>query len=125
MRNGSRVAGGVPRNVYRADDDRWLVVSATTDAQAGRVLGLLGRDTDEDRERFGSSAARIAHADELDTLVEEWIAARSRGEALEAFAEQRNVSPKFREASSQHEIFRETCFAGEMFRRKRFATALT
>ncbi|MFP8876240.1 MAG: CoA transferase [Myxococcota bacterium] len=89
MRNGSRVAGGVPRNVYRAGDDRWLVVSATTDAQAGRVLGLLGRDSAEDRERFGASAARLAHADELDTLVEEWIAARSRHEALEAFAEQR------------------------------------
>lgn len=89
MRSGSRLAGGAPRNVYRAGDARWLVVSATTDAQAGRVLGLLGRDDAAHRERFGKSQARIAHADELDALVAEWIAERSREEVLAAFEAQR------------------------------------
>ena len=39
-----RVAGGVPRNTYRARDGQWLVVSATTDPQVARVLATLGVD---------------------------------------------------------------------------------
>jgi crotonobetainyl-CoA:carnitine CoA-transferase CaiB-like acyl-CoA transferase len=83
-RTGSRVPGGVPRNVYRTRDGHWLVVSGTTDAQVARLLPLIGRDTREDRSRFGRSAARLAAADELDGLVADWIAARDRNDVLEA-----------------------------------------
>src|SRR5205807_7094900 len=58
-RTGSRVPGGVPRNVYRTADSEWIVVSGTTDAQAARVLKLIGHDTPEARARFGTSAARL------------------------------------------------------------------
>ncbi len=83
-RTGSRVPGGVPRNVYRTRDGHWVVVSGTTDAQVARLLPLIGRDTPNDRARFGRSAARLAAADELDGLVAEWIAARDRNDVLEA-----------------------------------------
>ncbi len=84
-RTGSRVPGGVPRNVYRTRDGHWVVVSGTTDAQVARLLPLIGRDTPEDRARFGRSAARLAAADELDALVADWIAARDRSDVIEAF----------------------------------------
>jgi crotonobetainyl-CoA:carnitine CoA-transferase CaiB-like acyl-CoA transferase len=83
-RTGSRVPGGVPRNVYRTRDGDWVVVSGTTDPQVARLLPLIGRDTPEDRARFGRSATRLAAADELDGLVAEWIAARDRDDVLEA-----------------------------------------
>lgn len=83
-RTGSRVPGGVPRNVYRTRDGDWVVVSGTTDPQVARLLPLIGRDTPEDRARFGRSAARLAAADELDGVVAEWIAARDRNDVLEA-----------------------------------------
>ncbi len=83
-RRGSRVAGGVPRNTYRARDGRWIALSATTDAQVARVLRLLGRDTRDARERFGTSPGRLAHADELDALVADWVAGRDADAALEA-----------------------------------------
>jgi len=86
-RMGSRVAGGVPRNVYRAADGDYLALSGTTDAQVARILALIGRDTEADRARFGSSDARLAVADDLDGLVADWIAARPREDALEAFHE--------------------------------------
>ena len=84
-RSGSRVSGGVPRNVYRTGDGHWVVVSGTTDAQVGRLLPLIGRDSPDDRARFGLSAARLAAADELDGLVAEWIRARDRDDVIEAF----------------------------------------
>jgi crotonobetainyl-CoA:carnitine CoA-transferase CaiB-like acyl-CoA transferase len=84
-RTGSRVPGGVPRNVYRAGDGRFLVLSGTTDAQVARVLATIGRDTPDDHRRYGASADRLARADELDDLVAGWIADRPRDEAVAAF----------------------------------------
>lgn len=85
IRSGSRVPGGVPRNVYRSADDRFVAVSGTTDAQVARVLALLGSDDVESRDRFGTAAARRASGDELDALVAGWIAARPRAEVVAAF----------------------------------------
>jgi crotonobetainyl-CoA:carnitine CoA-transferase CaiB-like acyl-CoA transferase len=82
-RTGSRVPNGVPRNVYRTADGAWLVVSGTTDNQVGRLLPLLGLDTPAGRERFGRAAQRTQHADELDGLVADWIAARERDDVIE------------------------------------------
>ena len=82
MRTGSRVPGGVPRNVYRTADSRWVAVSGTTDTQVARMLQVLGRDTAEMREQFGTSAARLAAADELDGLVAAWVAAHDRDHVL-------------------------------------------
>jgi crotonobetainyl-CoA:carnitine CoA-transferase CaiB-like acyl-CoA transferase len=84
-RNGSRIEGGVPRNLYRCRDGRWVAVSGTTDAQVARLLGLIGRDGAEDRARFGRSEARLREADELDALVAKWIEGRDRDDVLSAF----------------------------------------
>jgi crotonobetainyl-CoA:carnitine CoA-transferase CaiB-like acyl-CoA transferase len=81
-RTGSRVEGGVPRNVYRGGDGQWMVLSGTTDAQVARILEVIGHDGPEDRARFGRSADRLAAADELDALVAAWIGGRPRTEAL-------------------------------------------
>ncbi len=89
MRAGSRVAGGVPRNVYECADARYVVVSGTTDAQVGRLLGLMGTDDAWSLARFGRSEQRLAHADELDTLVAGWIAARDRDDVLATLGEAR------------------------------------
>jgi crotonobetainyl-CoA:carnitine CoA-transferase CaiB-like acyl-CoA transferase len=74
-RTGSRVPNGVPRNVFRTRDGRWLVVSGTTDRQVARILELIGQDTDEGRARFAKSADRLRNADALDALVAQWVAA--------------------------------------------------
>jgi crotonobetainyl-CoA:carnitine CoA-transferase CaiB-like acyl-CoA transferase len=68
--------------VYATADDRWIAVSGTTDAQVARLLPLLGRDTDADRARFGTSSARLAVADELDRLVASWVATQASDDAL-------------------------------------------
>lgn len=83
QRTGSRVPNGVPRNVYRTRDGAWLVVSGTTDPQVARLLPLLGLDTPEGRDRFGTVASRVRHGDELDRLVAQWIASLDRAEVVE------------------------------------------
>jgi crotonobetainyl-CoA:carnitine CoA-transferase CaiB-like acyl-CoA transferase len=86
-RHGSRLPDGAPRNVYRAGDGQFLVLSAPTNEQVQRLLPVLGLPADD--ERFAASERRIANADELDRLVGEWIAARPAAESLAAFGEAR------------------------------------
>jgi formyl-CoA transferase len=89
VRSGSRITGGVPRNVYQAADGSWLAVSGTTDDQVGRLLPLLGRNRPEDLARFGRSAERLLVADELDALVAGWIASRDGPGVLAALLDAR------------------------------------
>ena len=81
-RFGSRIPTGVPRNLYRCADGRWIVVSGTTDRQVERMLGLIGHDTAADRAKFARSADRLRNADELDGLVASWVARTPAAEAI-------------------------------------------
>jgi len=93
-RSGSRVPGGVPRNVYRTRDGEWVVISGTTDRQVGRILGVMGIDTPEARERYGRSKARLAVADELDARVAAWAGEHDREHVVrELLAAQIPVAP--------------------------------
>ncbi len=83
-RTGSRVRGGVPRNVYETRDGRYVAVSGTTDAQVGRLLPLIGQDTDAARQRYGTSAARLMVADELDAVVADWVRTQDRDDVISA-----------------------------------------
>jgi crotonobetainyl-CoA:carnitine CoA-transferase CaiB-like acyl-CoA transferase len=84
QRTGSRVPGGVPRNVYRAADAAWIAVSGTTDAQVARLLPLIGAGGPEEVARFGRSEDRLRNGDELDARVAAWVAARPAEEAVRA-----------------------------------------
>ncbi len=88
-RSGSRVHGGAPRNVYRTRDEHWVAVSGTTDGQSSRVFALIGHDSPAELERYKTSAARVAVADEIDALVAEWIGAHDRDEVIAAFIDAR------------------------------------
>jgi crotonobetainyl-CoA:carnitine CoA-transferase CaiB-like acyl-CoA transferase len=83
------VPNGVPRNVYRTADGSWLVVSGTTDNQVSRLLPILGLDTDEGLAKFAKVRDRVQHADELDGLVADWIAAHERDDVVEQFLDAR------------------------------------
>src|SRR5205823_2093231 len=83
-RTGSRVPGGVPRNTYQCSDGAWVAISGTTDNQVARILVLTGNDTEAHRSRFGTSAARLAAADELDALVAAWVKTKTRDDVVTA-----------------------------------------
>lgn len=85
-RRGSRIAGGVPRNVYRTADDRWIALSGPTDAQVARVLDVIGLHDDADRDRWRFAAQRVgAEGDALDAAVAAWIHRHDRATVLARF----------------------------------------
>ncbi|MCH1614231.1 MAG: CoA transferase [Acidimicrobiales bacterium] len=81
-RLGSGIAYSVPRGTYKASDGGWLAVSTSSDSVAARVMDLIGAADDK---RFASFDGRIAHREELDLLMSNWVARRTLSEALNEF----------------------------------------
>ncbi|HEY2717747.1 MAG TPA: CoA transferase [Solirubrobacterales bacterium] len=86
-RQGNRSPNNAPRNAYRTRDGHWVVVSASATSVARRVMTLVGREDLTREPWFDSAGERVLHADELDSAVEEWIAAHDRDEAIRVFEE--------------------------------------
>jgi crotonobetainyl-CoA:carnitine CoA-transferase CaiB-like acyl-CoA transferase len=81
-RLGSGIPYSVPRGTFRTSDGVWMAVSASSDTVATRVMALLGLGDDD---RFETFEGRVAHRDEIDAAVAEWIGARSADEVAAAF----------------------------------------
>ncbi|MEN9507358.1 MAG: hypothetical protein RI958_3284 [Actinomycetota bacterium] len=82
QRLGAGLPYTVPRGTYRCSDGAWVGVSTSADSVARRVMALLGVGDDE---RFASFAGRMAHRDELETIMRDWCAVRTQAEVIEAF----------------------------------------
>ena len=85
-RRGNRFPTMAPRNTYRAADGRWIAITAGTDALVARLFDVMGRPELHDDVRFRTNAARLAHVEELDTLIGAWVGARTASAVVEAFA---------------------------------------
>jgi crotonobetainyl-CoA:carnitine CoA-transferase CaiB-like acyl-CoA transferase len=83
-RLGSGIPYTVPRGTYRTKDDRWVAVSTSAESVARRVMQLIGAGDDE---RFRSFQGRMAHRDEIEARMADWIAARTQDEVIAAFEE--------------------------------------
>jgi crotonobetainyl-CoA:carnitine CoA-transferase CaiB-like acyl-CoA transferase len=86
-RTGNAAPFTAPRNAYQASDGRWLGLSASAQSIAERVMHIVGHPELVDEPWFTDHEGRIAHADELDALIQDWIGQRTTEEVLEAFAE--------------------------------------
>lgn len=84
---GSRIPYTGLRNTYRAADGGWIGISGTGHARALRVFDAIGRPELREDPRFATNEARIEHADALDDLIQAWVGARTRDEALAAMEE--------------------------------------
>lgn len=81
-RLGSGIPYSVPRGTYRTADGRWVAVSTSAETVAARVMDLIGLGDDP---RFRTFAGRVAHRDEVDRALADWIAARTAEEVMAAF----------------------------------------
>lgn len=73
-----------PYNCYKAQDGYVLLLVA--DNKWRVFCQAIERDDLIDDDRFSTLAARTKHFDELDTIVGEWVAQRSRREVIEILA---------------------------------------
>ena len=81
-RLGAGLPYTVPRGTYQCADGAWVGISSSADSVARRVMELLGVGDDE---RFATFAGRTAHRAELETLMTDWCATRTRAEVIAAF----------------------------------------
>ncbi len=74
---------GAPQGAYPAlGDDKWLVVSCTTEEHWQGLVAALGAPAWTADARFATAASRVEHADPLDEHVAAWSATRDRYEAM-------------------------------------------
>ncbi|MEM7023146.1 MAG: CoA transferase [Pseudomonadota bacterium] len=84
-RMGSRCDIQAPRDVYRTRDGRYLALSSGTQAMAERLLHTIGGEDLANDPRFATNADRLAHRDDIEKIVADFIGARSSEEALALF----------------------------------------
>jgi crotonobetainyl-CoA:carnitine CoA-transferase CaiB-like acyl-CoA transferase len=82
QRLGAGIPYTVPRNTYRCGDGTWIAVSSSAESVAQRVLELVGLGGDE---RLIGFEGRMRHRDLIDERLSEWMAQRTRDEALAEF----------------------------------------
>ena len=72
-RDGNRRLGAAPHNAYPCrGDDRWCVITVTTDAHWLALKSAMGRPAWADEACFGTLLGRKRNEDRLDGLVGEW-----------------------------------------------------
>jgi crotonobetainyl-CoA:carnitine CoA-transferase CaiB-like acyl-CoA transferase len=82
-RRGNGHPSTVPFNIYRARDG-WITVAAVAPREWENVLRALGRPQLASDPRFHPSAgSRRAHREEVDALVQAWVAERTAAEAVD------------------------------------------
>jgi formyl-CoA transferase len=73
-RQGSRAPLSAPRNVYRARDGRYIAVSTSGGAHiAHRMFEAMGRHDLVTHPHFATLEARLAHIDEIDATMQDWV----------------------------------------------------
>ena len=85
-RIGSGTESAVPHNHYRTRDGRFIAIACTNDRMFGRLLRALDRRDVADDPRMATTAARLAHRQDVDDLVAGWVETRDADAALAALA---------------------------------------
>ncbi|MBI5034306.1 MAG: CoA transferase [Chloroflexi bacterium] len=86
-RSGNRSINNAPRNTYKTKEGKWIAISTSAQSIAERVMRLVEHPEVIDEPWFKSGAERAKHADLLDKMVGDWIAARSFDQVVRAFTE--------------------------------------
>jgi formyl-CoA transferase len=86
-RNGNRQPNVAPNDMFRTADGEFVVVPASNENAWERLARAMDCPDLLEDERFADMASRVEHSDDVNGLIHEWIAARSREEVEAAFRE--------------------------------------
>jgi len=84
-RPGNRSVHNAPRNTYLTKDGRWVAVSTSAQNIAERVARLVGRSDLIGQPWFATGAGRVAHVEEVDGAVANWVSQRTADEVIAQF----------------------------------------
>jgi crotonobetainyl-CoA:carnitine CoA-transferase CaiB-like acyl-CoA transferase len=79
--DGNRRPGMVRGSYVSEGDDNYVSVSARNEVEWAALCSVVGHDEWREDPRFSSADARWLHHDELDTLISDWTAKRTKFEA--------------------------------------------
>ena len=82
-RVGNDFPDAAPRTLYKTGDGRWLGLSATSQSTWEDLVRAMGLPELLDDSRFKDNAARMAHRDELNQVLQGWIGSRSLDEVMD------------------------------------------
>ena len=83
-RIGSGTESAVPHDHFRARDGRFIAIACTNDRMFGRLCQAMGRAELAQDARMQTTAARLAHRDEVNAIVAAWVADHDAVDALAA-----------------------------------------
>ena len=84
-RQGSRLNITSPRNVYQTRDGRWFSIWASMQSMAERLYAVVGVPDMTKDPRFADNSARLAHPEEAERPVAQFIARHDCAECLGIF----------------------------------------
>jgi len=83
-RLGADTVNVVPHSHYESKDGRWLAIACTNDVMFARLATAMGRPELAGPDQYGPKEARLAARPLVNALVAEWVATRTRDEAMDA-----------------------------------------
>jgi crotonobetainyl-CoA:carnitine CoA-transferase CaiB-like acyl-CoA transferase len=86
QRTGSRSTNSAPRNVYRTNDDKWVCLSASTQAMAERLFRAIGHPELTGDPRFATNALRLQNVIALDSMIGDFVAGMTQTDCVVHFA---------------------------------------
>lgn len=82
-RVGNDFPDAAPRSLYRTGDGRWLGLSATSQATWEDLVRAMDLPGLLDDPQFQDNASRMAHREELNVVLQDWIGSRSVQEVMD------------------------------------------
>jgi formyl-CoA transferase len=99
-RLGNTFSFAAPANAYRCSDG-WVHAGVLLDSHWQRLTHLVGHPELAEHRDYATIPARVAHREEVDTILADWCSKRTREEVLRAFEESRiTAAPIFTPAET-------------------------
>ena len=84
-RSGNQSSHTAPRNIYPCNDGKFVAMSGSMQSMALRIFDTIGRPELKTDPRFLTNDARVAHRDQLDIEIGEFICRHTLQKNLEIF----------------------------------------
>jgi formyl-CoA transferase len=84
-RTGNRVSYVAPSSMFKTRDGKYVTLAASTQSIWLRLCQAMEREDLAQNPKFIDNPARVAHSEEINGVVGEWIAGRTRHELEETF----------------------------------------